>query len=356
MNLAGSLPLHCVVTTIALLLGSPRLESGLHGQSPQDRKLRDGSSSERIELKFTLVRSIGSLDGTRDAFGNIWDVALDSRGRIYVADVGQSHVTVFDSAGSFVRTIGRRGSGPGEFHQPMQLGIDNADTLFVYDVGLRRLTKFSPDGQFVVQKGLPDITAVGDIRFSPNGDVVLVGFTPLLESTIHVFDRELTRRRSFGKPAPMNVQFFSESLLGGFADITPAGLILYTQKSPFELHLYKPDGSLLWKCTGLQGETTPPQEVVKVDGDRRQLQWNRFIHSAAVMALSDSLFLNIITDPTHDRQRLDLIDRDCRIRSTSIMDVPFLFVTSRSVGNQRLFGGVRSIVFPQAVVYKLAMK
>jgi hypothetical protein len=208
----------------------------------------------------------------------------------------------------------------------------------------------------VVQKGLPDITAVGDIRFSPNGDVVLVGFTPLLESTIHVFDRELTRRRSFGKPAPMNVQFFSESLLGGFADITPAGLILYTQKSPFELHLYKPDGSLLWKCTGLQGETTPPQEVVKVDGDRRQLQWNRFIHSAAVMALSDSLFLNIITDPTHDRRRLDLIDRDCRIRSTSIMDVPFLFVTSRSVGNQRLFGGVRSIVFPQAVVYKLAMK
>jgi 6-bladed beta-propeller protein len=356
MNLAGSLPLHCVVTTIALLLGSPRLEPGLHGQSPQDRKLRDGSSSERIELKFTLVRSIGSLDGTRDAFGNIWDVALDSRGRIYVADVGQSHVTVFDSAGSFVRTIGRRGSGPGEFHQPMQLGIDNADTLFVYDVGLRRLTKFSPDGQFVVQKGLPDITAVGDIRFSPNGDVVLVGFTPLLESTIHVFDRELTRRRSFGKPAPMNVQFFSESLLGGFADITPAGLILYTQKSPFELHLYKPDGSLLWKCTGLQGETTPPQEVVKVDGDRRQLQWNRFIHSAAVMALSDSLFLNIITDPTHDRRRLDLIDRDCRIRSTSIMDVPFLFVTSRSVGNQRLFGGVRSIVFPQAVVYKLAMK
>ncbi len=283
-------------------------------------------------------------------------MALDSRGRIYVADVGQSHVTVFDSAGSFVRTIGRRGSGPGEFHQPMQLGIDNADTLFVYDVGLRRLTKFSPDGQFVVQKGLPDITAVGDIRFSPNGDVVLVGFTPLLESTIHVIDRELTRRRSFGKPAPMNVQFFSESLLGGFADITPAGLILYTQKSPFELHLYKPDGSLLWKCTGLQGETTPPQEVVKVDGDRRQLQWNRFIHSAAVMALSDSLFLNIITDPTHDRRRLDLIDRDCRIRSTSIMDVPFLFVTSRSVGNQRLFGGVRSIVFPQAVVYKLAMK
>ena len=356
MKYFGLRVLHAAPTMIALLLGSPGMERGLHGQAAVEAKLRETSGSERIDVTFTLVRSIGSLDGSHDAFGNIWDVALDSRGRVYVADVGQSSVTVFDAAGAYVRSIGRRGSGPGEFHQPMQLGIDSADTLFVFDVGLRRLSKFSPDGRFLVHVSLPDITAVGDIRFAPNGDIILVGFTPLLEATIHVFDRALARRRSFGKPATVDVQFFSESLLGGFADITPAGLIIYTQKSPFELHLYKPDGTLLWKCTGLQGETTPPQEVVRVDGDRRQLQWNRFVHSAAVMALSDSLFLNVITDPTRDRRRLDLIDRDCRLRSTTVMDVPFLFVTSRNVGNQRLFGGVRSIVFPQAVVYRLAIK
>jgi len=74
------------------------------------------------------------------------------------------------------------------------------------------------------------------------------------------------------------------------------------------------------------------------------------------MALSDSLFLNVITDPTRDRRRLDVIDRDCRLRSTSVMNVPFLFVTSRTVGGQLLFGGVRSIVFPQAVVYRFARK
>ena len=347
---------HAPVPVVLPLLASFSIARGLLGQAVVESKLRENVGSDRIEVTFNLVRAIGSLDGQYDAFGNIWDVALDGRGRTYVADVGQSHVTVFDDAGAYLRTIGRRGSGPGEFQQPMQIGIDKADTMFVFDVGLRRLSKFSPEGRFVVHAMLPDITAVGDIRFLPNGDIVLVGFTPLLEATIHVFDRSLTKRRSFAQPAAVDVRFFSESLLGGFADITPQGLIIFTQKSPFELRLYKPDGTLLWKCTGLQGETTPPNDVVRVDGDRRQLQWARFIHSAAIMALSDSLFLNVITDPTRDRRRLDVIDRECRLRSTSVMNVPFLFVTSRTVGGQLLFGGVRSIVFPQAVVYRFARK
>jgi len=340
--------------SIVLDLGAPPASA----QAPPAATLRDiEAPAERLKVAFSLTRSLGSLHGAHDAFGNIWDVELDGRGRIYVADVGQAHITVFDSAGRYLHTIGRRGSGPGEFNQPMQMGVRPGDTLLVFDVGLRRLSEFAPDGRFLRQQVLGKVSVVNDIEFLPNGDIVLVGFTPLAEAVIHILDRELRPVRSFGEPAPLDVQYFSESLLGGYADVTPAGLIVYTQKSPFEIRLYKPDGTVLWRCTGLDGETTPPSAVVRIDGDRRQLQWNRFIHSAGVFALSEQLFLNVITDPTRDRRRLDVIDRDCRIRATSIMDVPFLFVSSKKLGGERFFTGVRSLgSVPEAVVYRFTSK
>jgi len=325
-------------------------------QTPVIRLRNVDKPDERLTVTLRLIRSVGSLEGERDAFGNIWDADLDSRGRIYVADYGQAQVTVFDNNGRYLRTIGRRGSGPGEFQNPMQIAVGPGDTLLVFDIGLRRLSKFAPDGAYVGQEVLEHISAANDIEFLPNGDVAVVGFTPMVEAVVHVFDRNLKLRRSFADASSLDVQYFSESLLGGYTDLTPSGLILYSQKSPFELRLYKADGSLLWRCTGLEGETTPPTAVVTVVGDRRSLDWKRFIHSTGVFALSDSLFLNIITDPGRDKRRLDVIDRNCRLRATSILDVPFSLLTSRKMGTDLVFTGIRSIKFPEVVVYSLTLK
>jgi hypothetical protein len=66
---------------------------------------------------------------------------------------GIKQIAVYDSAGRFLRTIGRRGRGPGEF-----LGIRHiiaiADTLFVYDNALLRRSVFA-DLAFVRSENLP---------------------------------------------------------------------------------------------------------------------------------------------------------------------------------------------------------
>jgi hypothetical protein len=50
----------------------------------------------------------------------------------YYSDLLRHDVAVFDSAGTFLRTIGRDGAGPGEFRQAVPLLVDT-DTLYVFD-------------------------------------------------------------------------------------------------------------------------------------------------------------------------------------------------------------------------------
>jgi hypothetical protein len=70
---------------------------------------------------------------------SITHVAVDSRGRAYVADFYRNGVTVLAADGRLLRTIGRRGSGPDEFRAIRSLQILPGDSLLVYDGTLARI-------------------------------------------------------------------------------------------------------------------------------------------------------------------------------------------------------------------------
>ena len=53
---------------------------------------------------------------------------------------------MFSRDGEFLRAIGRRGEGPGEFVDPVELGVLAGDTLVVWDWGSGRVVLFGPDG------------------------------------------------------------------------------------------------------------------------------------------------------------------------------------------------------------------
>jgi hypothetical protein len=90
---------------------------------------------------------IGSIDGDRDAFGNVIAVALGDAGEIYVADGQARVVRVFDSAGGYLRTLGARGSGPGEFRMISGIALDPREDLWVMDPMAGRLTVFDSSGE-----------------------------------------------------------------------------------------------------------------------------------------------------------------------------------------------------------------
>lgn len=84
--------------------------------------------------------------GPEDWFGQISAIAVDRLGRVYVADTYITDVRVFDSAGVYVRSLGRKGRGPGEFLWPDGLTWQNDSTLWVLDDANGRYSVYDTSG------------------------------------------------------------------------------------------------------------------------------------------------------------------------------------------------------------------
>jgi hypothetical protein len=66
-------------------------------------------------------------------FGNILTAAVDPQGRIYLGDNDQSQVHVLNADGSYITSIGGRGSGPGEFQMISKVMADK-NHVHIFDL------------------------------------------------------------------------------------------------------------------------------------------------------------------------------------------------------------------------------
>ncbi|NIU02682.1 MAG: 6-bladed beta-propeller, partial [Aliifodinibius sp.] len=62
-------------------------------------------------------------------------MVINSKGDIFIADGQNLHIQVFDHQGEFIRTIGRKGQGPGEFitTDNIKLSLYKNQSLYVCD-------------------------------------------------------------------------------------------------------------------------------------------------------------------------------------------------------------------------------
>lgn len=105
--------------------------------------LRIGTDS----IALSLVRRIGQLDGPPEyAFGRIAAIETTRDGGFYLCDGNDVSIRRYDSAGVFVRTLGRKGAGPGEYVACADMSLDPQDGLALSDPANGRVTFFRPDG------------------------------------------------------------------------------------------------------------------------------------------------------------------------------------------------------------------
>ncbi len=69
-------------------------------------------------------------------------------GRLYVADAGNHRISVFGTDGKPLTTIGRRGHGDGELLWPTDVAVSERGELFVADLGNQRIARFGAGGGF----------------------------------------------------------------------------------------------------------------------------------------------------------------------------------------------------------------
>ena len=76
--------------------------------------------------------------------GRMGDIAVDHSGRVYIVDIQQKMIHVFNPTGRYITHIGRKGRGPGEFVVPPSITI-TSNQLYAYDLMAVRLSIFSLD-------------------------------------------------------------------------------------------------------------------------------------------------------------------------------------------------------------------
>ncbi|MDY0111162.1 MAG: 6-bladed beta-propeller [Candidatus Krumholzibacteria bacterium] len=96
-------------------------------------------------------------DNTGEIFGNVTQIRCDEAGNIYVLDNRLIRILEFDRTGTLMRTLSRKGEGPGEFQ--------SAQDFFV-----------GPDGSIGICRELP-----GRIEFLGDDGQPASGRTPLAE-------------------------------------------------------------------------------------------------------------------------------------------------------------------------------
>jgi hypothetical protein len=81
------------------------------------------------------------------------DVVTNDAGDIFVADghggETNSRIVKFDKTGKFIKTWGKKGSGPGEIDIPHAIAIDSRGRVVVGDRQNNRLSVFDQDGNFI---------------------------------------------------------------------------------------------------------------------------------------------------------------------------------------------------------------
>jgi hypothetical protein len=137
---------------------------------------------------------IGAIDGDGpDVFGEVAALHVDARDRIYVLEGQADEIRVFDDGGAYVRTIGRRGSGPGELANPIGLDWDGDGNLWVVDVRNARYSVFDTAGTYITQHrraaGFYALPWPGG--FGPDGRFLDIGLDPPMSPVLIHYDSSL---------------------------------------------------------------------------------------------------------------------------------------------------------------------
>ena len=104
----------------------------------------------------TVLLTLGKagVAGDReDTFNKPSDVLIAPNGDIFVADGhgpgSNARIMKFSPDGKFKKAWGKQGTAPGEFNNPHSLAMDSKGRLFVADRGNNRVQIFDQDGKFL---------------------------------------------------------------------------------------------------------------------------------------------------------------------------------------------------------------
>jgi hypothetical protein len=147
-----------------------------------------------------------------DNFNQPTDVAWDAAGNIFIPDgYANARVAKFDKTGKFIKSWGFTGSEPGQFNIPHSIAVDAKGMVYVADMGNNRIQVFDNDGTF--KSEIKNVGAPRAICISPGAHQYLFSSNsntsddPFLNGEIYKMELDGTVLGKFGKAGHQMKEF-----------------------------------------------------------------------------------------------------------------------------------------------------
>ncbi|TAN40595.1 MAG: 6-bladed beta-propeller [Nitrospirae bacterium] len=174
------------------------------------------SVSDRVFVYDKNGKYLSSIGAGKD-FENPSGLAIDEkRQRIYIADSKLHNVQAFSLDGKRLLTIGKRGTGQGEFNFPTSIAVDSTGNLYVADTITARIQVFDPEGNYT--------RTIGELSDSPGNFVRPKGIGFDSEDHMYVVDTAFQNVQIFDKNGKLLLFFGAGGWSGPGLFMIPAGL------------------------------------------------------------------------------------------------------------------------------------
>jgi len=125
-----------------------------------------------LELREDL--SLGGPDAQgNDVLDQVGQFVVDDIGAIYVLEARAAQIKVFDASGRFLRTIGRKGQGPGELELPRTMSLNERRGELAVHLQSRGIAFFKTDGTYLRQLSLKGMLG-GRARLDSRGQIYIL--------------------------------------------------------------------------------------------------------------------------------------------------------------------------------------
>ncbi|MEN8208069.1 MAG: hypothetical protein ABFR50_02345 [Candidatus Fermentibacteria bacterium] len=173
-------------------------------------------SSGTAHLELTAGISIGvELGDTNYVFGQIVEALLTENGDVLVLDLSSMNVRKFSSAGEFIGSAGRQGTGPGEFQRPMGMAVLGNNNFIISDLPGGAICVF--DDSLNWKENIIGFFPRPPLTVSTAGDSAFVGMLPAFDREAGLMGYSIARMENSSEPVVVyseEMRVFDSSRIG----------------------------------------------------------------------------------------------------------------------------------------------